>query len=479
MLTREEILNGGIETKDAEFQWVLADGPEAFEWLKTVCAFANTLGGKIYVGVDNDGSDIGLPREQIDSQVQTFIRNFKEHISPLPLYNFVYRDTESGQIVIIIEISKGVHPPYILTFHSIPSIYVRDEGRGTPASRGEIYNMVLNAIPFDADKALTDEIFNIDDFAVLNDELKKKKGTSLRLSMLVKRGAADKNGQLRIAAMMLRDDYNGPYTRYRIVKWHGRSKGDDTYIELSSGSGNVIEAVSDIVDTILDNTERIETKKAIGRSTVYAYPVRSLTEGVINAFVHRNLNLKNSEILISIFRDRIEISSPGSLSNGIIFEKERNLSLIDSETRNSALGNLLNMVNMYEGLGSGYRKILEDYSLADEAHQPFVSSHYNAFVLTLPSLLYKPGLAAPKGELSFSALSKDDLSPKQLKTIAYCYDAKRTVEKIATYLNIKPSTYLREEILEPLIEKGILVKAGKGKQKFYLVNKEKVRKEFE
>lgn len=478
MLTREEILNGGIETKDAEFQWVLADGPEAFEWLKTVCAFANTLGGKIYVGVDNDGSDIGLPRDKVDTQVQLFIRNVKEHIHPVPLYNFVYRDVEGGGVVIVIEIKKGIHPPYVLVFHSIPSIYIRDEGCNAPAYGDDLYNLILSAAPFAQDKILTDEVFHIDDFAVLSTELKQQKGLNLRLPMLTKREAATPDGHLRMAALMLRDDYNGPYTAYRVIKWHGNIKGDDTYIELTSGSCNVIEAVNDIVDTILSNTVKIETKKDIGRTTTYAYPVRSLTEGVINAFVHRNLNIKNAQILINIFRDRVEISSPGSLGGGITFEKERNLLLIDSEPQNLLLGSLLNMVNMYEGLGTGFKKIVADYSSADENHQPYVSSHYNAFVLTLPSLLYQLGVPRAKSNLVLVGIDPEDVTDKQKQILEFCYTAKRTVEEIAKMLGIKPSTYLRDEIIQPLLDKGLLFKTGQSKQKLYGANKERVRWEY-
>lgn len=478
MLTREEIFGGGIETKTVEFKRILTDGAEAYNWLKTVCAFANTLGGKIYVGVDNDGSDIGLPRDKVDSQVQLFIRNVKEHIHPAPLYNFVYRDTEGGGIVIVIEIKKGIHPPYVLVFHSIPSIYIRDEGCNAPVYGDDLYNLILSATPHAQDKVLTDEVFHIDDFTVLSTELKQQKGLNLRLPMLVKREAATADGHLRMAALMLRDDYNGPFTTYRVIKWHGNIKGDDTYIELTSGSGNVIEAVSDIVDTILSNTEKIEIKKDIGRTTVPAYPVRSLTEAVINAFVHRNLNIKNSQILVNIFRDRNEISSPGSLGGGIAFEKERNLGLIDSEPQNLLLGSLLNMVNMYEGLGTGLKKILADYSSADESHQPYVSSHCNAFTLTLPSLLYGPGLKHGKSGLALIGIDEDDITDKQKKILDYCYNGKRTAEEIATMLRIKPSTYLRDEIIKPLLVKGLLFKTGQSKQKFYGINKERVHRVY-
>ena len=66
-------------------------------------------------------------------------------------------------------------------------------------------------------------------------------------------------------------------------------------------------------------------KEDIGQSSFIAFPVRSVTEGIVNAVGHRNYFMFGTQIEVNIFRDRLEITSPGSLIGVRELKKEKNI----------------------------------------------------------------------------------------------------------------------------------------------------------
>lgn len=65
-----------------------------------------------------------------------------------------------------------------------------------------------------------------------------------------------------------------------------------------------------------------------GRVDHYSYPARSITEGVVNAIAHRNYFIKEIQIEKNMFKDRLEISSSGTLLIVHALKKEKDISSI-------------------------------------------------------------------------------------------------------------------------------------------------------
>lgn len=65
-----------------------------------------------------------------------------------------------------------------------------------------------------------------------------------------------------------------------------------------------------------------------GRVDHYSYPARSITEGVVNAIAHRNYFIKEIQIEINMFKDRLEITTPRTLLIVHALKKEKNISSI-------------------------------------------------------------------------------------------------------------------------------------------------------
>ena len=102
------------------------------------------------------------------------------------------------------------------------------------------------------------------------------------------------------------------------------------------------------------------------RKNIDAYPQRALFEGVINAVAHRDYFLDGTQIQVDMFKDRLEISSPGSFYRGEKIGKTYDLSGIISKRRNELITAVLVSCNVMEAAGTGFDKIVEEYKMADE-----------------------------------------------------------------------------------------------------------------
>ena len=102
-------------------------------WLKSVSAFANTSGGTLFFGIDNDHNIVGLADPQKDAE--DISRLIKERISPIPRF-ILTAEKEDGKNLLVLFISKGSHTPYYYKADGIREAYIRlgDESIVAPRS---------------------------------------------------------------------------------------------------------------------------------------------------------------------------------------------------------------------------------------------------------------------------------------------------------------------------------------------------------
>lgn len=207
---------------------------------------------------------------------------------------------------------------------------------------------------------------------------------------------------------------------------------------------------------------------------VDAFPERTLFEGVVNAYAHRDYLLDGTQIHVDLFSDRLEISSPGSLFLGEPPQKTYDLSGIISKRRNELICGVLVHCQAMEASGTGFDTIAEEYSGADDAHRPYITSTSDHFTLVLPDLTYNDGVSdAMLPMLEFVPVPHG--SKYDEKILAYCYDYARKASEIAAHLNISDSTHLRRDILGNLVNNGYLRTSKAGRAQFYETNRAMVR----
>jgi ATP-dependent DNA helicase RecG len=131
-----------IENNETEFKREFTD-----KIARTIVAFANTSGGSLYIGVDDDGTVVGI--DDID-KVQLNVKNIlRDAIRPdVSLYTAMNTEQRDGKWILRLDVGRGTSKPYYLTSHGLRSegVYVRRGSSNEQASEQNIREMILSSM---------------------------------------------------------------------------------------------------------------------------------------------------------------------------------------------------------------------------------------------------------------------------------------------------------------------------------------------
>jgi len=230
------------------------------------------------------------------------------------------------------------------------------------------------------------------------------------------------------------------------------TQGIRTYVDRKNFVGTLPELI-DKTSSFLRQYIRVgATIRGFYREDEPEYPYEALREAVVNAVIHRDYFRSGETVRVFMYRDRVEIRSPGALLPGVSLDDLVALR-VTSVPRNPVLaGFLRDMPGYMERIGSGIRFMLREMESL-ELPPPEFSEHYD-FVVTFRN--------GGKG------LESEGLSERQRKAL----EMVRVTGSISTSeycaaTGVSPSTGLRD--LTELAEQGLLVARGKRRAKrFYL-----------
>lgn len=175
-----------------------------------------------------------------------------------------------------------------------------------------------------------------------------------------------------------------------------------------------------------------------------------------------------------MFKDRVEISSPGGFYRGEKLGKTYDLSGIISKRRNELISSVLVSCNVMEAAGTGFDKIIEEYQDADELHRSCIYSSSDHFTLVLPDLTYVEGVEDSSiPVLAFAPVPKG--TDYDSRVLSFCYYQTHKVSEIVEYLGVSDSTYFRKQVLGNLEVNGYLEKSKVSRAMYYKTNPDMVR----
>jgi hypothetical protein len=128
----------GGESEEIEFKLEMESDKDRKEFLETVCSFSNSLGGRIFVGIDNSGNPKGLDEVQIEryqKKIPDLIRNW---IEPQVQSKIGVNELRQRK-VIMVNINKGSQPPYNYRDHGF---YIRAGSTDRIATRDELLSLM-------------------------------------------------------------------------------------------------------------------------------------------------------------------------------------------------------------------------------------------------------------------------------------------------------------------------------------------------
>ena len=474
----EEIIEG-IQLESDKFECKSKlNRDDIIGWLKTIAGFANASGGDFYIGVeDKTNKLIGFDRAAADNERNYFNNQVNEHLVPRPqiTISFVrYEIKEKERFIIRVRVLESVIKPVILKYKNIPAIFMRRDGFTNGATYEEIIEMSVKSKNTQYDILTSDVEYDASRFTMLRDFYSAHNdGKVLPEKALQSMGFYNEEGLLANGALLFADDYQEKKTEVQCSVFSGFNKGSERIVTINRFNGNIISAINYIMEFVTQRMNHSMIKLGDTRKNIDAYPQRALFEGVINAVAHRDYFLDGTQIQVEMFKDRLDISSPGSFYRGEKLGKTYDLSGMISKRRNELITSVLVSCNVMEAAGTGFDKIVEEYKGQDEAHRPYIYSSSDHFTLVLPDLTYMDGVEDSNIPV-LTFVPVEDGTDYDDKVLSFCYYQAHKVSEIAEYLGMSDSTYLRKQVLGNLESQGYLGASKISRATYYKTNPDMV-----
>ena len=328
------------------------------DFAKTIVCFANTDGGKIVIGVDDDGNIIGVSDvDEIMRKLDDVAINRCEPPVSIIQESVIVDDKK----VVIVHIDKGSQRPYRT---KSGQYYVRASNRCRQASREELLRIfqtnqslyydelpVTRAILSDLDlSAFKDFLSNYLDITIENNN--DLKNFLINFHLLSKNDIPTITGILFFGKEPQKFI---PEARVICANISGTDFGD-TALEHQELKGTIPVMITYVENFLRSNLKKLHQIKDFSPESEYEIPLTALREAVINAIAHRDYTI-SAPMRIILFADRIEIHNPGTLPNTVTVES---MKVGGSHVlRNPTIYNILVKMKMVTDLGSGVRRMIK------------------------------------------------------------------------------------------------------------------------
>lgn len=419
----------------------------------TVAAFANTDGGKVFIGVEDDGRVCGVA--DVDGTLLRATNMIRDAIRPdVTMFAECAASEMDGKPIVVISVLRGTARPYYLAGKGIrpEGVYVRQGASSVPASESAILDMI---------KETSGDSY--EDARSLDQQLSFKAASAYFHKKKVEFGDAQKHTLHLIGddatytnlALLLSDQCRHTI---KMAVFEGSKK--TVFKDRKELTGSLLEQLDEAYSYIDQFNHTHAEFAGLDRVERRDYPPEALREALLNAIVHRDYSVA-SPTLISIFDDRIELVSIGGLVRGISFD---DIMLGVSVLRNEHLANIFYRLRLIEAYGTGMLKINECY--ADETEKPKIEVSDHAFKITLPNMNFKRDTALTQ-EQGFSKKETASKEERQ-KLVLHLLESQDSITRkdVQKLLGVSQATAIL--LLREMVASGQLDKIGSGKNLHYV-----------
>ena len=338
---------------------------------KEIIAFLNTRGGTIYIGVEDDGTPIGVPQDLKDKYDLAVSNILTDSIRPNPTNLVEYHYDQDN--ILVINIQEGTLKPYFLTTKGAITggTYIRVGRSKRPADREEIVRLAMESRNYSFEKEISeDQNLTFKYMSLIADE----KGLEFNSQKYKALKLADEQGRFTNLGLLV-SDQNPIVLKFAVYdrNMHFLIKKDM--------EGSLIK-IADLALYFSDLTNTTSAKiipGQISRVEQISYPGASLREAVLNAICHADYTI-HSNIKIEFFPDRARVINPGAVFDSTL---DAAMSGVLSY-RNPWLVNIFSKLGYIKSDGTGLAKIKEAYENTDFKPEFKEISHF--FIVTLPNL---------------------------------------------------------------------------------------------
>lgn len=436
-----------VESHTTEFKSSWRD-----EYLKWICAFANTDGGRLLIGVDDNGKPVGV--EDSKKLLEDLPNKLRDTLGIIPS---VRLEKENGKEIIIIEVEHSYVP---ISYHG--RFYVRS-GSTIQELKGKDLTRFLISNSGKHWEEYIEENASIED--INNETIEKFKQIAIKRIPLVKDENEPikvleklnliKNGKLTRAALLLFGKNPKRFWTSSYIKV-GKFLTDTDIISSDDIEGNLFEQVEKTMELLRTKYLISEIRfEGIYRKEELEYPEEALREAIINSVIHRDYIGPHTQL--KIYPDKIILWNVGTLPKEIkVDELKKNHS---SYPRNELLADVFFKAGLIEAWGRGTIKITDECKKAG-LPEPEFKEEFGGFAVYFYKDIYTEDNLRKKG-----------LNERQIKAVKYVKEkGKITNKEYQEITNV--SRQMATIDLAEIVKKGVFARIGKaGKGVAYQLTK--------
>ena len=435
---------GNKETQIIEFKSSWHD-----EWLKWVCAFANTDGGRLIIGVDDKGNPVGVKDSK--KLLEDLPNKFRDILGIIPS---VKLEKKKGKDIIVMEVKHSYAP---ISYHGI--FYVRSGSTIQELNGDDLTRFLISQSGKRWDEYV-EENASIDDINF--ETIEKFKRLAVKripfandenepMKILEKLNLTDNDKLTRAALLLFGKNPQKFWTSAYIAV--GKFLTDTDIVSSDIVEGNLFEQVEKTMELLRTKYLISEIKfEGIYRKEELEYPEEALREAIINAVIHRDYI--GPHIHLKIYPDKIILWNVGTLPKEIkIDELKKNHA---SYPRNELLASVFFKAGLIEAWGRGTLKIIDEFKKAG-LPEPEFKEEFGGLAVYFYKDIYTE-----------DNLRKMGLNERQIKAVMYVKEkGKITNQEYQRAFSVSRQTATRD--LAELVVKELFKQEGTGKRDIHYI----------
>jgi ATP-dependent DNA helicase RecG len=327
--------------------------PQHDQIARTMVAFANTSGGKLILGVDDQRQVVGISEDDVFTLQDQITSLVFDRCQPTILPE-IYSANLGGKLVLVVEVFRGnLLPYYLKAAGKNNGTYLRIGASNRKADFEHIVELERQKrnLSFDEEAYREQALQAIDltalyaRFASFGKPLNQEKLKNLKL-IAEKQGTVWPTYGLMILLGLL------PHVSTKCARFKGSDMG--VFLDHKEYSGDLFTQLEQTEIFIKNHIYLHGEIKGLQRTDTYEIPLGALREALTNAIIHRDYTNLGRDIKVGVYDDMVNIVSPGGLPNTLTTE-----SLMDgrSEIRNRVIARVFKELGYIEQWGSGIGRI--------------------------------------------------------------------------------------------------------------------------
>ena len=411
---------------------------------RELVALANTIGGKILLGVRDDGTVIGVhDSNALRARIQDIARNCDPPVKVLtePVGGVLavhIRDSDAKPV----QCSDGFFWRQGAATQKLSRAEIRDFFQAEGAIRFDLSPCPRFRYPEDFDHEKFDIWLShsgiigrpqVEDVLVNIEAAERARGTLLF-----------RNAGVLFFARSVRRFFPEAYITCLLAR------GTDKVhiLDRKDFDGGIVADIEDALRFIERNTRVAYRIKGLKRQNIPEYPINALREAITNAVMHRDWFFDGANVFVEIYTNRIEVSSPGSLPKGVTLADLGRRSV----RRNALVSDLLHRIGFIEKAGTGIRRIRNETRAQGCPEPEFEANGFVTVIFRPNPEVRAEAKERPMGRVTTEVTGEVTGEVRLLQVIA----GEMTRQHLQEALGLKHEDHFRKAYLLPALQAGLI-----------------------